>query len=128
MPAAASAQSDFSHVHLKPGDFVYVADPATRSEISGIVRSLSARRLVVGVYEFEPIPDLRIERKGDTIANGAAIGFLVGGLAGITFAGEACLNRSNARCFAGGASWGAAIGALIDWWHRGRTTVFRWQP
>ena len=128
IPAAAQAQPDFSDVRLKPGDFVYVTDPASRSEISGVVRSMTPRRIVVGSYEFVPVPGLKIERRGDTIADGAVIGFLVGGLAGSTLGREGCLHRSVGYCFLGGASWGAGLGTFIDWRHRGRTTVFRWRP
>src|SRR5437870_102098 len=76
-------QTDFSHTRLKIGDLAYVTDPDRKVEVSGVLTKLSNDELTIDGYRFHPTPGLKVERGGDTIWDGAAIGFLLGGLAGV---------------------------------------------
>lgn len=119
-----ATQTDFHRLRARVGDHLYVTDPDRRVEISGRVTSLSDHELTIDGYQFVPKPGLKIERFGDTVWDGATLGFLLGGVAGVTVGVEGCLNRSKAPCFfANGLAMGA-LGAWWDWQHKGRTVVF----
>ena len=113
-----STQTDFSRVRLKVGDHIYVSDPERKVEIIGRLTSLSADELSVDGYQFVPKPGLKIERSGDTIWDGAALGFLVGALGGVTWGAEACLRTSIMHCFFNDGIFYGAAGAYIDWKHK----------
>src|SRR6185436_2628443 len=70
-------------------------------------------------------PGLKIARQGDRLWNGMIIGAGIGVAAGMTIGAEACLEDSIAPCAIGGAAVWAGIGALVDWLHKGRTTIFQ---
>jgi hypothetical protein len=80
LESSPRTQTDFSRVRLKVGDHVYVLDPERKVEVSGRLTRLSADELSVDGYQFVPKPGLKVERDGDTIWDGAALGFLIGGL------------------------------------------------
>jgi hypothetical protein len=117
-------QTDFSRVRAKVGDHLYITDPERRVEISGRVTSLSAGEITVDGHRFVPGPGLKIERAGDTVWDGAALGFALGGLAGVTVGAEACLRQPMWHCFVASGIEMGALGAYVDWRHTGRTTVF----
>ena len=125
---SAQTGADFDQMHARVGDFLFVNDPDRRVEISGHVTSVSDQELIIDGYRFAPKPGLKVERSGDTIWDGAGLGFLLGGVAGVTLGAEGCLNRPKAPCFlANGFVFGAA-GAYWDWRHIGRTVVFLGAP
>jgi len=115
-------------MRARVGDLVYVSDPDRRVTVSGRVTSVSDQELTIDGYQFTPRPGLKVERSGDSIADGAALGFLLGGVAGITVGAEGCLNRSKTPCFLANAVVFAALGAYVDWQHKGRTVVFLGGP
>jgi hypothetical protein len=125
-PPSALAQ-DFSPVlaRARVGDHLFVTDRTTGVEVSGTLTSLDPSELRIDGYSFRPKAGLTIERRGDTVWDGAAAGFLVGMLAGITIGAEACLDRSNWYCALQGGGIYFLIGAAIDGLHAGRTTIYR---
>jgi hypothetical protein len=114
----AAAQTDFTRLRLAPGDKVIVVD-ANGTEVGGHLTSISRDTLSIGKYEFGTEPGLKIERSGDSLVNGVAIGGGVGLLLGLSACGPytECAVSS-------GVVWGV-IGAIVDWAHVGRTTVYR---
>jgi hypothetical protein len=74
LESSPRTQTDFSRVRLKVGDHVYVLDPERKVEVSGRLTRLSADELSVDGYQFVPKPGLKVERDGDTIWDGAALG------------------------------------------------------
>ena len=124
----ALGQTDFTSTGLNPGDLVFLTTPAGE-EISGRVVHIEAERLTLNGLEFQPEPRLLIERRGDSVKDGACKGMVIGSL--LTFAIAASngthMNDIPALLmfYAGPhAFWGAAI----DWLHTGRTTVFGGSP
>lgn len=115
---------DFSGLSARPGDTLIVALPSG-VEVRGRLTEVSRARLVIDGYVFHPEPGLSIYRHGDTVLDGAGVGFLAGMLASLTVSAEACLGRSDLRCVAQGGLTGAALGALLDWAHVGRTRILR---
>jgi hypothetical protein len=122
-PAQAFAQDDFSRLALKPGQVIFVTD-STDTIVSGVASQASASELTVDGRRFTPATVLKIERKGDSVWNGAAIGFAAGAASGLTIGAEACADSSKWRCVVGGGVTLGAIGALIDWARTGRTTIY----
>jgi hypothetical protein len=119
-----ATQSNFQRMRARVGDVLYVTDPDRRVKVSGRVTSLSDQELTIDGYQFTPRPGLKIERSGDSIWDGATLGFLLGGVAGVTVGAEGCLNRSTTPCFLGNAVVLGALGAYVDWRHKGRTVIF----
>jgi hypothetical protein len=119
LPAGASAQDDFSSLKAKLG---YVTDANTGIEVSGSLTSLSPTELSIDGYRFESRAGMKIERRGDSLWNGAVIGFGLG--AALAFCGVECGDqRMWVSRLESGLFW-AGIGALIDYEHVGRTTIF----
>lgn len=117
-------QTDFRDLKLKVGQVVYVTN-SSGVEVGGPLTVLSPLALSIDGHEFKPLPGLKIQRRGDPIWDGAVYGVTVGLVAGMLSAsGECGVDWSTGRCTASGGMWGAAIGALFDWAHVGRTTVF----
>ena len=112
----AHAQSDFGELKLGPGDQIYVTPPSG-AEVSGRLISLTPTLLEIDGHQFKPEPGLTIDRRGDSLLNGALIGVPIGVLAGVTIGAEACLDSEKWKCAVGGAVTYAALGALIDWLH-----------
>ena len=124
--AVASAQTppDFSALRANVGDQVVVTD-AAGVEVGGRLTALSPSTLSIDGYAFTPADAIKIERPGDSVWNGAAIGYGVGALFGVTIGAEACLHGSTWRCVnAGGITYGI-LGAIIDYAHKGRRTIYR---
>jgi hypothetical protein len=116
------AQSDFSQVKIEPGDRVHVTHPSG-VEVSGILTDITSSELNVAGHLFKPIPGLKIDRAGDSIwTGGTLIGVAAGAVLGVAL-GD-CY-RDRAECVVAAASAYGGIGALIDYFHEGRTTVFR---
>jgi hypothetical protein len=127
-PAPVHAQVDFSTLPIRTGDIVYVKE-ASGTEVSGPVVKLSPSSLSIAGQDFTPANTLQIDRRGDSLKNGAWIGAAV--LSGwcVAVCGQGVNNGTElAQAVAGAAGWGALFGALIDWRHKGRTTIFRASP
>ena len=125
LPALAGAQEpvrDFSQLNtrLKPGDKVWVTDAQGR-EVSGKIQVLSPDAITLkdGGGRTFAAGDVRliVERRGDSLGNGALIGLGVGGL-GIGLACLATVEGSDMEWCAMGAlvygAVGAGIGVGID--------------
>ena len=114
----AAAQTDFTSLRLAPGDKVFVVD-TNGVEVGGHITSIRRDTLTIGKYEFGLEPGLKIERSGDSLVNGIA----VGGAIGLGLGVSTCFGYS--RCVVTqGMFWGI-FGGLIDWAHVGRTTIYR---
>src|SRR5471030_443476 len=125
LSSPASAQDDFSRLKVKLGQIVYVTDASTGVEVSGPLTSVTPRDLSIDGYRFQPKPGLKIERAGDSVWDGAALGFGVGLLYGGALVLPECFApRSRTGCLLGPAIGFAAIGALIDYATVGRTTIY----
>jgi hypothetical protein len=126
LPTAAEAQNaqDFSALRVRVGDKVYVTDGTTGVEVSGPIETLTDTRLAINGYSFTPGTSLTIERRGDSIWDGAAVGFAVGALALYPVVPETFAPKGGGVRINNGLLWGA-IGALIDYAHKGRTTVYK---
>jgi hypothetical protein len=121
VPGSAWAQDDFSRLKVKLGQIVYVTDTATGVEVSGPMRTLSSTLLTIDGYTFQPRADLIIERRGDPLWDGAAIGFGLGAFVFFPVVHET--GQASSFRPVNGCIW-AAVGALIDYAHAGRTTVY----
>ena len=86
MPALAAAQEpvksfDQLNTRLKPGDTVWITDAQGR-EVKGKITALGADALTLNADGAKTFPggDVRLvqERRPDSLANGALIGFAVG--------------------------------------------------
>ncbi len=117
--ARASAEDDFSHIRLKLGDTVYVTTGG--GVIKGIVSNLAASVLKVDGHEFSPAPNLKIEREGDPVWDGAFIGAGIASLAAL-FVYPHSKDRVGVSLVAAGV--GAFWGALVDFSIKGRTVVY----
>lgn len=125
-PARIMAQGapDFSALHVKVGDRVYITDATTGVEVNGPLAALTETRLVINGYTFRPGPALTIQRDGDSVWNGAAVGFALGAFALYPVVPETFVSQGGRVRVNNGLMWGA-IGALVDYAHRGRTTIYR---
>jgi hypothetical protein len=119
----AYGQTDFTNLKARSGDIVFVTR-ATGTTISGPLGAISPSSITVNQETIRYEPGLKIAREGDRLWNGIIIGAAIGVAAGVTIGAEACLDESIAPCAAGGAAVWAGIGALVDWLHKGRTTIF----
>jgi hypothetical protein len=118
VPGVATAQEDFSHLKAKVGQHLLVTIDGLTA--SGVLTELTPQRIVVGDREFEPGPGMKIERSGDSLWNGAAIGFGLGAFVLFPVLPEG--GRAGPFRPVNGLVW-AAIGALIDHEHVGRTII-----
>jgi hypothetical protein len=117
----ADGQTDFTGLKARSGDVVFVTR-ATGSTITGPLGAVSPSRITVNQETIPYEPGLKIAREGDRLLNGIIIGAGIGVLAGTTIGAEACPDAPLA-CAAGGAAVWGGIGALVDWLHKGRTTI-----
>jgi hypothetical protein len=121
--ATARAQVDFSTSGVRVGDFVYVT-PAAGAEVSGRVEAITPGSLSVGGYLFKPEPGLIVQRRGDSVWDGAWKGLAVGAVATVTVAAlNDDLDGAPGFLAYTALPW-MFWGALVDWLHVGRTTVF----
>lgn len=116
----AAAQADFTSVKIKPGDVIYVTEPSG-VEVSGRLGRLSAAELSIDGYTFRPGPGLKIERRGDSIWDGAAAGFVGGTF--VLYPIIPTRDRGESVRPLNGLAYGL-LGALIDYSIKGRTTVY----
>jgi hypothetical protein len=138
--ASAQAQSlaDVAR-HVKPGAVVYVLE-RSGGTASGIVESISAAGVKLRYPVAQDIPAdriARIDRQGDPVWDGALKGAAIGVvpailsshmLCGTDVRGRTvCEGCPSNRSLCAGLEIGvvATIGALMDWTHVGRTTIYR---
>ena len=122
--AAAQTTPDFSALRARVGDEIVVTS-AEGVEVGGRLTALTPSALSIDGYSFTPADAVKVERPGDSVWNGAAIGYGVGALFGLTIGSEACLHSAVWRCVnSGGIAYGL-LGALIDYAHKGRRTIYR---
>lgn len=131
----ASAQ-DFSTIQLKSLPIVYVEDRAgaeTRGRLLSITPTAIAIDVAGSQRTFAPADVVKVERRGDSLKNGALIGAAIGVLTGFIgdCPGAGTTNRSGncpgARVgyvLGGSAIW-AGIGAGLDALIPGRTLIWR---
>ena len=122
---AAQAQTSFSDVRLSVGDRVQVT-LLSGETIEGNVVAVSPSTIGVGARVLTPPEVRRIDKVGDSLWNGAALGFAIGAVVG---------QDKQLGCFTSGASSrircallpGLAhgvVGMLIDRMLETRNTVF----
>jgi len=117
----AAAQEGFPQV--KAGESVRVTD-LSGSRLAGRIEALTNDALTVQGRVLGVAQVAKIERKGDSLWNGLAIGAGAGLLLPL-LPTESCSNQSTAGCVASGIVTGALLGLAIDAIHRGYTTVYR---
>jgi len=122
--AATQAAPDFSALRAGVGDEIVVTT-AEGVEVGGRVTKISPSALSIDGYAFTPSEAIKIERPGDSIWNGFAIGYGVGALFGLTIGAEGCLHGQSWRCMNGGGITYGLLGALIDFAHKGRRTIYK---
>ena len=122
---AQTSPPDFSGLRVKVGDIIYVTDRETGLAVSGRLKALSPSEVAIDGYVFQPHPGLQIQREGDAIWEGALAGLGAGLLLGSTVGPDTCASRSSALCAVAAGLELAAIGACIDWRHKGRTTIYK---
>jgi hypothetical protein len=126
---------DFSTVQLKGMPTVYVEDRNGR-EVEGKLVSLTESALTINIdgvtRTFTPAEVTKVDRRGDSLKNGALIGAAVGlftGLigdcprAGSNNRSDGCPGARVGYVFGGAAIW-AGIGAGIDALIPGRTRLW----
>jgi hypothetical protein len=108
-----------------------------RQTIRGRVESMTGDLLIVDTYDGRvtlPVASIRrIDRVGDSLVNGAAIGAGVGGGATLALMAKLCANTGcsdtsanlDPRLTLAGALIGAGVGALVDAAFESRTTVYQ---
>ncbi len=122
--AAAQTAPDFSALRAGVGDEIVVTTPEG-VEVGGRVTKISPSALSIDGYAFTPAEAVKIERPGDPVWDGFAIGYGVGALFGLTIGAEACLHQATWHCVnSGGIAYGL-LGALIDFAHKGRRTIYK---
>jgi hypothetical protein len=126
-PQSAHAQAGSSHPQLER---IFVTHAGSGEELRGCLLNIGPETLSMLVDNRRvdlPLTDvLRIDRRGDSLKNGALIGAGVfaalcalGCYAGTRNAGEAT------AALVIDTALGAAIGASIDAMHSGRTAIYR---
>ncbi len=122
---AAQAQTSFRDIRLAVGDRVEVT-LLSRDTVKGEVAVVLPGTISVNGRDLSPPEVRRIDRVGDSLWNGAAIGFAVGAVVGQDRQ-LGCFNSgssSRIRCAVlPGLAYGA-IGMLIDRAREKRNTVF----
>ena len=71
MSSPPATQFDFHRLRARVGDWLYVTDPDRSVEVSGRVTGVSDQELTIDGYRFTPKPGLKVERRGDSIWDGA---------------------------------------------------------
>ena len=132
-PQAATSQSS-PPPSLAPGDRVVVTDD--RRSLRGRIAEITTESLVLQEGHTSlriPLGSVqRIDRIGDSLFNGAAIGTAIGGGTALALMAKACTNSSCAdtstsldpRITLMGALIGAGVGAIIDKAIEGRRTIY----
>jgi hypothetical protein len=134
--APASAQATFGQVRAKGTPTVYVTDRAGQ-ETQGQLITFSESQITIKTgaltKTFTADQVSLIERKGDSVKNGAIIGAVIGAIGGIGAAAGICSeDHTNGRSCAGtaaavtliGTGFYAAVGAGIDALIPGRQRIW----
>lgn len=112
----------FDGLRTKVGDRVFVTQDGIT--VTGAVTALTPSRLVVGSHEFTSGTPVKIEKDGDPMWDAAAVGFAVGAFLGASCFDEVCIGRSAGQAALHNGISFAALGALLDWAHHGKTTIY----
>jgi len=128
-PSLASAQTGFPTATLGAGDPVHITR-TSGEQLQGVLSQISATELTLDNGARLTIDDvLKIDRRGDSVKNGATIGALVVGGWCAFVCGQGVASGSEfMMAVAANAGLGALLGAFIDHDRVGRTTVFRRSP
>src|SRR5262245_40190617 len=97
VPGSARAQTDFSATSLAAGQIVRVTDPSGAS-VQGAVTEVLPLTLRIDGHVFRPVAGLKVERLGDSLWNGAAIGFAAGALLGGSIDRTGCFDDKGPGC------------------------------
>jgi hypothetical protein len=118
---------------MKSGNTVYVTD-ATARETRGIFVKLSDTALTLDVdgqaREIQYTDVRQIEKRGDSVLNGFLIGAAIGGGIGAAMGASNCSDCGEDQfplvpaMIVGALEFGG-IGALVDYFIKGRTVVYR---
>jgi hypothetical protein len=124
--APARAQADLQRLKLSIGDRVDVTD---RGGVitTGVLTDVTGNMVQAGNRDFPLDSVLKVDRHGDSIWSGLIIGAGFG-LILSPIAQEGCLHGSPVPCVIGPMLLYGGIGALIDWGHEGKTTIYRAAP
>ena len=137
--APASAQATFGQVRAEGTPTVVVTD-RNGVESEGRLVTFSESEITIragAVTRMFPAAEVSlIERKGDSLKNGAIIGAIVGIVASGLSASEVCAGRTTKRSCVGqgaayviiGTAFYAAVGAGIDALIPGRTRIWPARP
>ncbi len=123
MPGPAHAQADFAETTIAAGQEVRVTEPSGRW-LQGVVTDVTPTTLSVAGRVFQPEAGLKVERVGDSVWNGAAIGFGIGALLGGSMNRTGCFSNKGPGCVVKPGLVFGGIAALIDRAIVGRRTVF----
>ena len=137
----ASAQATFGQVRAEGSPTVFVTDRSGR-ESQGQLVTFSESEITIKTgaltKTFAAAEVSLVERKGDSLKNGAIIGAVIGGLASALSAGEVCAGPADndGHSCAGratvymvfGTAFYAAVGAGIDALIPGRTRIWPGTP
>ena len=119
--AATAEPVDTTRLKLKLGQRVWITEGGVT--LAGSISDLTPDRILVDSHAFDTRANLKIEREGDPIWDGAAIGLGLGLLGGVG-AAQGCPSANQVPwCTMKPAIMMAGIGALLDALHKGRTTV-----
>ena len=132
--APASAQATFGQVRAEGLPTVYVTEK-TGQETLGQLVTLNESEITIktgaATKTFTAAQVSLIERKGDSLKNGAIIGAVIGAVASALSAGEVCAGNPGHSCsgrstayVAFGTAFYAAVGAGIDALIPGRTRIW----
>jgi hypothetical protein len=124
--APARAQASLERLKLSLGDRVDVTE---RSGVitTGVLTDVTAAAVQAGNRDFPIDSVLKVDRRGDSIWSGFIIGAGFGLLLS-PIAQEGCLHGSGVPCVVVPMLVYGGIGALIDWGHEGKTTIYRATP
>lgn len=127
-PTAASAQTaDDTAQRARTGDTIFVTDLAGQTSRARLVSiSTDSVRVLSPAARDIPLDQLlRIDKLGDPLRDGFLRGAVVGGAVG-AFAAltQGDFPYSLLKVTTGMAEF-ALIGGLVDWLHRGHTTIYR---
>lgn len=116
---------------LKPGDTVYVLDASGRTT-EGTFLEMSRASIKLSrpaPLEIRASEVYRVEKLGDPVWDGALKGGAILGAWCALVCGQGLDSRDSwFAVVAVNAGFGAAIGAVIDWAHKGRTAVYKREP
>ena len=127
VPGSARAQTDFSATTLASGQVVRVTEPSGLW-LQGVVTDVTPSSLSVAGRVFRPEAGLTVERLGDSLWDGAAIGFAVGALFGGSIDRTGCFSKKSIGCAVKPGLVFGGIAVLLDRAIVGRRTVFVGTP